>query len=82
MIGGLEGAFRCIQNPAHLFIWHLVIITQGEHNSLFFRKLLDGQLKFPLQLVGIEVLIRHDLIAQTGSDSSRVRADLRFCCSR
>ena len=65
MVAGLQGSFACFQNPAHLFVWHLIVVPECEDSPLFFRELLNGQLQFPLKQVGIEILVGLNGIGQS-----------------
>src|SRR5688572_17905059 len=64
MIACFQGTFTGFQNTAHFFVWHFIIISKTEYNSLFIRELLNCQLQFPLKFVRVEMFIRYYLITK------------------
>ena len=66
VVRGLESSDRCVGDFRDVFIFHFIEIAEAEYDALLFRQLLDGLVKFSLELIAVEINIIVDFPFEHG----------------
>ena len=66
VVRSLECAYRGAEYLRHLFVFHIVVVSHVEYQTLFVRQTCYSLLKFFLKLVTVEICVALNTVEQKG----------------